>query len=108
MKDQVVQRIFSANLQRFMARENLSQRELAKKLGTGVSTVNDWVNAKQVPRAPLLGKLMDLFDCRLSQLLTDGNQTANCADLTEDEMEFLFLLRNASGAKRDAIKALLR
>lgn len=107
MHEQDVHAIFSANLRNLMARENMTQRELARRLGTGASTVNEWVNGRQVPRTPLLNKLMEVFGCHASQLLTPSNGPAELVDLTEEELKLVTRFRNAPSVKREAILNLL-
>ena len=42
--------VFSRNLQRYMDREGMNQKEMAKVVGVSASAFNDWMKCKKYPR----------------------------------------------------------
>lgn len=56
---------------------NITQEDLAKKLGVARSTVAMWENGSNMPRADKLLKLAGLFGCTVDELL--GNDPAEAA-----------------------------
>ncbi|MCC8374155.1 MULTISPECIES: helix-turn-helix domain-containing protein [Photorhabdus] len=49
---------------------DLSQSEVAEKLGVGQSAVSQWEKSEK-PRRSTLEKLATLYDCRIGQLMVD-------------------------------------
>ena len=80
-------RIFSENLKRLLKSRDMQQLELARRLGTGAATVNDWVKGRSTPRTPALQKIAAVFGCEMSDLLTEG---ASCAPQAETELKAAF------------------
>lgn len=50
---------------------NMTQEEFGSKLGVKRSTVAMWESKKSYPRAEVLIKIMDLFNCTVDELLRD-------------------------------------
>lgn len=48
---------------------NLTQLDIARKLGVDRSTVAKWETAQSLPRAELLPKLAGILDCTTDELL---------------------------------------
>ncbi len=98
--------IFSANLQRYMAENKMTQRELAAKLGAGVATVNDWATGKRIPRSPMLQKLTEVFHCKLSQLLTNADTVPQ--QITASRQDLLHLVDTMSDAEVERLLQIAR
>ena len=62
---------FSKNLAGLLKNNNISQKELAKKIGVSPSTVSMWVTGNSSPRMDLLEKIAEVFNITPSVLLTD-------------------------------------
>ena len=69
MSKEEVSRIFSENLNRLLKEKDMQQSELARRVGTGAATVNDWVKGRSMPRTPALQKIAAVFGCGMSDLL---------------------------------------
>ena len=54
---------------------NLTQQELAEKLGVGRSAVARWEIGAAIPRPKLLGKLSRIFNCTIDDLLQNKKST---------------------------------
>ncbi len=50
----------------------MSQQDLAERLGVDQSTVCLWETGKTQPRAKLLPKIAKLFNCTVDELLSDA------------------------------------
>lgn len=60
---------FSRRLRFYLNKYDMTQIELAKRLGVGKSTVSDWANGRKVPRADTVDRMCDIFHCRRSDLV---------------------------------------
>lgn len=69
--------IFAENLNRIMREKGLSQRELARLLGTSHSTINFWCTAVNVPRAKKMDRLCEVLEVAPTELTTDRTDIPN-------------------------------
>ena len=104
MSKEEVSRIFSENLNRLLKEKDMQQSELARRVGTGAATVNDWVKGRSMPRTPALQKIAAVFGCGMSDLLSANSGEGNHAetelkaaffggyadDLSEEEIDELW------------------
>lgn len=61
---------FAENLKTLRIEKGLSQTELAKLLGVDQRTISNWENKICEPSFETLGKLCDIFDESLENILT--------------------------------------
>lgn len=88
----VSKEIFSRNLRGFMARDRLTQVDLAKRLGVTKAAVNYWYNGRSVPQISIIQQLASIFCCSTDDLLNpDYNLTVG-----SPEERLLILFRNLS------------
>lgn len=66
-------KIFSNNLKHYLKVNNMTQVELANKLGVGTTTVSSWVNALKSPRMDKLDKMCEIFGVKRSDLMDSHN-----------------------------------
>lgn len=66
---------FARALIYYLAINEMKQNELAKKLGVGTSTVNDWVHGRKSPRMNKVDMMCELFGCRRSDFLEDKDES---------------------------------
>lgn len=59
---------FAANLQKLRKKKDLTQEELAQKLGVTFQAVSKWENAKAAPDIFLLPTMAGIFGCTIDQL----------------------------------------
>lgn len=69
-----VRRVFASNLQDFLRRYDLTQTELARRMGLNASTISDWCRGAVLPRSNRLDQLCDVLHCEPDDLL--GSSTA--------------------------------
>lgn len=60
------------NIARLRKRENLTQEELANKLGVSPQAVSKWENEQSCPDITLLPKLAEIFNVTVDALLRDA------------------------------------
>lgn len=70
MTDLELRKVFADNLRRQLNEHRMNQLELAKRLGTGSATVTDWVKLRSMPRSNTLKRLVEIFGCQMSDLLS--------------------------------------
>lgn len=111
--------IFAENLNYYMDRDGISQKELSEVTGVATSTVNDWAKAKKYPRIDKIELLANYFRILKSDLIEkkvkDEDKKANnalvgvTAKLRKDKelFELVEQICNLSPAERTAIFALL-
>lgn len=63
--------IFARNLNRLMVRDGLKQSDIVIKLKISKAQVSDWCAGKNLPRSNYLAALIDLFNCGLSDLVSE-------------------------------------
>ena len=61
--------VFANNLTRYMAYYNMTQMELAEKLGISSSSVSLWQSGNTLPRMAKVDQMCDIFHCSRSDLL---------------------------------------
>ncbi len=76
--------IFSNNLNRYLQKYDMTQLELAKRLGVSPASVSHWCNGKKSPRMDKVDKMCDIFHCLRSDLMEDKDDT-NKAYYTDPE-----------------------
>lgn len=60
--------ILAENIQKFRKGKELTQEELADKLGVTYQAVSKWENAKSAPDIFFLPQLADVFECSIDDL----------------------------------------
>lgn len=71
MPEQEFNSVFSKRLRYYLAKFEMTQVELAKKLGVGTTSVYNWCNGIKTPRMDKVDAMCDLFHCRRSDLIEE-------------------------------------
>ncbi len=71
MPEREFNEIFSYRLKQFLASYNMTQADLAKRLGVGTTTVSDWVNGRKSPRMSKVDAMCEIFNCKRSDFIED-------------------------------------
>ena len=61
--------LFSSNLNYLLKRDNMTQAELAKKLGVGTTSVYNWCSGLKTPRMDKIDKMCEIFNITRSYLI---------------------------------------
>jgi len=64
--------LFSKNLKSFREKENLSQGDLAKKLGVSKQCILSWESGKSYPRLVYLLNLSKILNCKPDDFFEEG------------------------------------
>lgn len=87
--------VFSKNLKYYLDQYDMSQAELAKRLGVSTTSVSNWVQGLKAPRMDKVDSMCDLFNCSRSDLMEDrakvgyyvDSETAEIAQKIKDSSE---------------------
>lgn len=71
MPEQEFNAVFSKRLRYYLNKFNMTQAELAKKLGVGTTSVYNWCNGIKTPRMDKVDAMCDLFHCNRSDLIEE-------------------------------------
>ena len=64
--------LFGKNLARYMQQHNVSQNELARRLGVSPTSVNNWCQGLKTPRMDKVDKICRLFGIRRVDLIAES------------------------------------
>lgn len=96
--------IFSKNLNHYMEIRNITQNELAKRVGVSPTSVNNWCNGYKTPRMDKVDKICAFFRISRSDLMTERDFDAQDSStvLAPDETSLLDKYRqlNEEGRER--------
>jgi len=109
--------VFSKRLRYYLNKHEMTQVELANKLGVGATSVYNWCNGIKAPRMDKIDAMCDLFDCRRSDLIEDGDndkenlyylndETAKAAQEIFENKELRMLFDVAKDADAEDLRAL--
>lgn len=75
MPEQEFNAIFSKRVRYYLNKYEITQAELAKKLGVGTTSVYNWCNGIKTPRMDKVDAMCELFNCKRSDLMEDKSET---------------------------------
>ena len=93
----VSKEVFSKNLKQLMARDNLSQVDLAKRLGVTKAAVSYWYNGRSVPQVSVIQQMAAIFCCSTDDLLNPDYDLASGS--LEERLLFIFRSLSEEGQK---------
>ena len=79
--------------------KNLTQEQLAEKLGVSNKTISKWENGKCMPDYSIIQKLCDALGVTLPELM-DGEDVADSSVRVYDDAQILDLLRRTQELER--------
>lgn len=71
MSEADFKKIFSNRLNYYLDKYNMTQLELAKKLGVGTTSVSNWCRGLKTPRMDKVDAMCRIFDCKRSDLMEE-------------------------------------
>ena len=101
----------SKNLQFYMKRSGMTQKELAEIVGVASSTFNDWVKGKKYPRIDKIEMLANYFRIQKSDLIeekTDENKSLDTVSVTEGERLLLDLFSQVPEESQQMVLDMIR
>ena len=75
MPEQEFNAIFSKRLRYYLNKFEMTQTELAQKVGVGTTSVYNWCNGIKTPRMDKVDAMCDLFGCNRSDLMEDKSES---------------------------------
>lgn len=96
MSEQEFNAVFSKRLRFYLNKYDMTQVELAKKLGVGTTSVYNWCNGIKSPRMDKVDAMCELFHCKRSDLIEDKVDTTEATYYFDDEAKEMaqFMLDN--------------
>lgn len=95
MSEQEFNAVFSKRLRYYLSKYNMTQIELAKKLGVGTTSVYNWCNGIKTPRMDKVDAMCELFHCKRSDLISEKESESEQYYLNEDARELAqFMFEN--------------
>ena len=85
MPEQEFNAVFSKRLRHYLNKFDMTQAELAKKLGVGTTSVYNWCNGIKTPRMDKVDAMSDLFHCNRSDLIEEKSEETNDYYYLNDE-----------------------
>lgn len=75
MPEQEFNAVFSKRLRYYLEKYQMTQVELAKRLGVGTTSVYNWCNGIKTPRMDKVDAMCDIFHCKRSDLIEEKEDT---------------------------------
>lgn len=75
MSEREFNAVFSKRLRYYLNKYDMTQNELAKRLGVGTTSVYNWCNAIKSPRMDKVDAMCDIFNCRRSDLMEEKEES---------------------------------
>lgn len=101
--------IFSRRLRYYLSQNDMTQKELADKLGVGTTSVYNWTNGVKSPRMDKVDAMCRIFHCRRSDLMEDvaSPAAAPLQPLSQEEEALVRKYRVSSDDTKAAACAVL-
>ena len=104
MPEQEFNAVFSKRLRYYLSEYNMTQAELAKRLGVGTTSVYNWCNGLKTPRMDKVDAMCRIFNCLRSDLIDEKKKTENNPISLQEEKkehELLEVYRKLSDENKD-------
>ena len=79
MNQNEIRETLSKNIKRYLNKYDMTQADLARKLGVSGQTITNWVNGGGEPRMNKIDKMCEIFHCKRSDLLEEPPVYSKCA-----------------------------
>lgn len=76
--------VFAQNLQTYMNRKGVNQKDLAEAIGVSCTAMNEWLKSKKYPRIDKIERLADYFGILKSDLIEDKTEMDKKNDAIAD------------------------
>lgn len=84
MSSEESKKIIAKNIKYYLNKNNVSQTDICKTLGFGMSTFSDWVHARTYPRIDKIELLADYFKVKKTSLIEDLKKGDDTMPPTKD------------------------
>jgi transcriptional regulator with XRE-family HTH domain len=86
--------IFSYRLTVLLDENNMTQTQLAKKIGTTNVTICRYINGERVPRIDVISKIASVFNVSLDYLIGLSNNKEEDNSSEKQDLEISLLMKN--------------
>jgi transcriptional regulator with XRE-family HTH domain len=109
MKETEFNKLFAAKLKFYLVKNDMTQADLAEKLGVGTTSVYNWCSGLKTPRMDKVDKMCEIFGISRSALITSDYQEheEKSISYSEEEQNLISAYRNASEDTKNAVCAVL-
>lgn len=87
MSEKEFNAVFSKRLRYYLEKYDMTQNELAKRLGVGTTSVYNWCNGIKSPRMDKVDSMCSIFNCKRSDLMEEKDETTESYYLNDDAKE---------------------
>lgn len=98
MSDQEYLKVFSENLKYYLTKYDISQADLAKRLGVTPTSVSNWATGQKTPRMDKVDAMCEIFNCKRSDLMEEDEQKKQ-TDIINSHFTDLVQVKQKSEAK---------
>lgn len=81
--------VFAKNLNKYIERTGISQKELAEIIGVSAPTMNDYTKAKKFPRIDKIEKMANYFGILKSDLIEEKTIDSHPKEMAEIHVEMI-------------------
>ena len=103
MPEQEFNAVFSKRLRYYLSEFNMTQVDLAKKLGVGTTSVYNWCKGIKTPRMDKVDAMCDLFHCNRSDLIADDASIPSLTAKDERDIEKILDMTRAQLENQEGI-----
>ena len=108
MKETDFNKLFAAKLKFYLEKNQMSQADLANKLGVGTTSVYNWCTGLKTPRMDKVDKMCEIFHISRSALIADVPVYEEMGiSYSDEEKDLISAYRNASEDTKNAVCAVL-
>lgn len=87
MSEKEFNAVFSKRLRYYLEKYNMTQNQLAKRLGVGTTSVYNWCNGIKSPRMDKVDSMCSIFNCKRSDLMEEKDDVDDSYYLNDDARE---------------------
>ncbi len=104
MERRSIKQIIADNIKFYRERNNLQKKEVAEYVGVSAASVTHWEDGSNSIDINKLAILCDLFNCKLSEIVTSREELSQEKPLTHDEQQLINDYRDLSPQGQEYIR----
>lgn len=102
LKNEIINNVMK-NVPFYRKKNNLTQKQLADKIGVKPTTVSTWERGGNLPDIETMINMCRLFDISLNDILGIDNMPDDCEFKTKEEMDIIREYRNADSCHKQMV-----
>lgn len=101
--------VFSTNLVYYIEKNNVTQREVAQRIGVTESSITDWITKRHYPRLDKIQLLAEYFGIQVTDLVEPmKTKSANESTLTDKDQLVLDLFHKVPDEKKEFLLKMIQ